>query len=88
MAKAMKSSKSSKSTTKQSPINLNPANAGKLRSTLGIKKGGKVPVAALVKATKSPNKLTRQRAQFALNLNHPAAAKKAAKTTKSSSKSK
>lgn len=52
---------------KKQSININPKNAGKLRATLGVKKGQKIPRAKLVAATHSTNAKTRQRAQFALN---------------------
>lgn len=50
----------------RSGIHINPANAGKLRKTLRAKRGKKLSVAALEKAKRSPNALTRKRANFAL----------------------
>lgn len=52
---------------KKSDIKINPANAGKLRSTAGVKKGAKIPVDELEKLKNSKNPKTRQRANFALN---------------------
>lgn len=52
---------------KKSGIHINPANAGKLRSAAGVKKGQKIPVAKLEQMKNSPNKKTAARANFALN---------------------
>ena len=54
-------------TKKKSGININPANAGKLRKTAKAKKGQKIPVAKLQQMKNSPNPTTRKRANFALN---------------------
>ena len=52
---------------KKNPIHINPANAGKLRSTAGVKKGANIPAAKLEQMKKSPSATTRKRATFALN---------------------
>ena len=52
---------------KKSGIQINPANAGKLRATAGVKKGAKIPVAKLEQLKNSTNPTTRKRANFALN---------------------
>ncbi len=53
--------------TKKSGIHINPANAGKLRATAGVKKGAKIPVAKLEQMKRSSNPTTAKRANFALN---------------------
>lgn len=48
-------------------ININPANKGKLRKKLGVKKGEKIPAEKLAKAKKSKSPALRKEANFALN---------------------
>lgn len=50
----------------RSGIHINPANRDKLRKTLGAKPGRKLSRTALERAKRSPNPLTRKRANFAL----------------------
>jgi hypothetical protein len=52
---------------KRSGIKIKPGNKGKLRKSLGAKKGSKIPRSKLEAAAKSKNPKTRARAQFALN---------------------
>ena len=52
---------------KKSGININPANAGKLRKSTKTKKGQKIPVSTLKRLKNSKNPTTRRRANFALN---------------------
>jgi hypothetical protein len=49
------------------PIHINPANKGKLRASLGAKKGQPIPASKLAAAAKSSNPTERKRAQFAIN---------------------
>lgn len=60
----------------KSAIKINPANKGKLRAAAGVKKGQPIPVTKLRALTKSKNKTTRARAQFALNARKFSRAKK------------
>ena len=48
-------------------IKIKKANRGKLRKSLGAKKGKKIPASKLKKAASSKNPTTRKRAQFAIN---------------------
>lgn len=49
------------------PIAIKKSAEGSLRSTAGVKKGEKIPVATLKKLASSPNPTTKKRAVFALN---------------------
>lgn len=60
----------------KSPIKINPAKTGALRAAAGVKKGQKIPVAKLQTLAKSKSKVTRARAQFALNARKFSHAKK------------
>jgi hypothetical protein len=51
----------------RSGIKIKKSNKGKLRKSLGAKKGKKIPASKLKKAANSSNPTTRKRAQFALN---------------------
>lgn len=49
---------------------VKPENKGKLRKSLGVKKGERIPEVKLEKALHSKNKKTKKRAQFAENMKH------------------
>jgi hypothetical protein len=48
-------------------IHIKPSHKGLLHKRLGVKKGSKIPVAALEKAAHSSSETAREQAQFALN---------------------
>lgn len=52
---------------KGGPININPANKGKLRASLGAKSGEKIPAAKIAKAANSSDPVLKKRAVFAQN---------------------
>lgn len=64
---AGKSSTRRKTKKKTNPIQINPANQGKMRKTAGAKSGKNIPLSTLRKLKNSKNPTTRKRATFAIN---------------------